>query len=185
MLFRSYGDYVEMTGETGTDAGTYTLYLKIKDEFAKTVRWNNGTEFGQPSTYEIKWKILPIYIVKPALNYDESAKIYYDGGEHSVFEALIGYNGGEMSDDLKGLLENAYIPGEGSRGINADDYVATFMLPDSNHAWKDLTGEVDEFANKLTFDWTIHKKHLDMSKLEWSYDEIGRASCRERVYVSV
>ena len=170
-LLISYGDYVEMTGETGTDAGTYTLYLKIKDEFAKTVRWNNGTEFGQPSTYEIKWKILPIYIVKPALNYDESAKIYYDGGEHSVFEALIGYNGGEMSDDLKGLLENAYIPGEGSRGINADDYVATFMLPDSNHAWKDLTGEVDEFANKLTLDWTIHKKHLDMSKLEWSYDE--------------
>ena len=34
--------------------------------------WNNGTEFGQPSTYEIKWKILPIYIVKPALNYVDS-----------------------------------------------------------------------------------------------------------------
>ncbi|MCM1233094.1 MAG: hypothetical protein NC489_23470, partial [Ruminococcus flavefaciens] len=171
-LIASYGDYVEYEGRTAVDADTYVLYLKIKPEYTGTVRWNNGSAFGQPGTYEMEWKILPIYIYKPVPN--PTAVIEYNGGEHSVFESLQGYTDGEngaMSEELQQLLQYARIPGEGSRGINAGNYTASFILPDSNYAWTDITGGRDETHTSLTVDWTISKKPLDLSNLSWTYDE--------------
>ena len=168
-LLATYGDFVEIKGETATDAGTYKLYLTIDEEHANTVRWNNGTAFGQPGTYEVEWKILPIYIDKPVL--DTSKSITYDGAEHSVFEVLVGYTEEGMSEELQRLMQYVRIPGDGSRGINAGAYKAQFILPDSNYAWKDLAGGIDTTHTAITIEWKINKKFLDMSNLSWTYDK--------------
>ena len=168
-LLATYGDFVEIKGETATDAGTYKLYLTIDEEHANTVRWNNGTAFGQPGTYEVEWKILPIYIDKPVL--DTSKSITYDGAVHSVFEVLVGYTEEGMSEELQRLMQYVRIPGDGSRGINAGAYKAQFILPDSNYAWKDLAGGIDTTHTAITIEWKINKKFLDMSNLSWTYDK--------------
>ena len=130
-LIESYGEYVDITGNTATDAGTYTLYLTIKDEYLNTVRWDNGTSFGQPGTYELTWKINPIRIRRPQLA--AGVTITYDGKEHSIFELLDGYSETGLSPELAKLMQYVRISSEGSRGINASDtYLATFTLINSN-----------------------------------------------------
>ena len=159
-----YGEYFEAVGATGTLAGGYTLQLKIKDIYTNTVHWNNDTAKGQPGTYTIQWKILPIYITIPTTS---GAEIVYDGSAHSVFELFEGYKDGELSKELQALMQLAKISGDS--GVNAGSYEARFLLPDTNYAWKSSTGGI---SNDLlqTLPWAIQKKKLDMSKIHWNYD---------------
>ena len=168
-LMEEYGDYVEITGNTATDAGTYTLYLTIKDEYVNTVRWDNGTQFGLPGTYAIDWKILPVYLVKPTL--DSTLFATFDGYEHSVFEVLEGYKDGELSDELAALQKYARLAVEGGRGINAGTYTAVFTLPNSNYCWTDSFGNIDASTSSVSIIWNISRKYLDLSKVEWNYKE--------------
>ena len=171
-LLTEYGDYVTITGNTATVAGSYRVYLTIKDEYLNTIRWDNGTDFGQPGTYIINWNILPIYIERPNTN---ASTVVYDGQEHSVFEKLVGYNpDGAMSEGLQGLMQNARISSEGSRGINAGTYSATFSLPDANYAWIDgVTGNVDSSVASISVKWEITKKPLDLSGVYWGYRDVN------------
>ena len=160
-----YGKYFEVTGATGTSAGGYTLQLKIKDIYLNTVHWDNNTAKGQPGTYTIKWEILPIYIMIPSTAL--GVEIVYDGSAHSVFELLEGYNDGNLSDELKALLQLAQISGDS--GVNAGTYEARFKLPDTNYAWKSPTGGISDDLLQ-TLPWAIQKKKLDMSHISWNYD---------------
>ena len=165
-LLNIYGNYVEIIGYTGTTAGGYTLQLKIKDLYRDTIHWDNGTALGQPGTFTIKWKILPIYVPLPILN--GASKIIYDGSSHSIFELFEGYNNGNLSKDLQSLMQLAVISGD--TGINAGSYEARFVLPDENYAWLTTTGAVIE-SSLQSFIWTIQKKPLDMSGIHWNYKE--------------
>ncbi len=160
-----YQEYFDISGATATLVGGYTLQLKIKDMYLNTIHWDNGTAKGQAGTFTLKWKVLPIYVAIPQ---ESGATIVYDGSSHSVFETFEGYNGGALSDELKALIQLTQISGE--NGVNAGDYTARFMLPDSNYAWLSSTaGESNQSV--LTFAWKIEKKSLDMSGIGWNYDE--------------
>ncbi len=160
-----YGEYFDVIGSTATLSGGYTLQLKIKDIYLNTIHWDNGTAKGQPGTYTVKWKILPIYIVIPKAG---GKKIVYDGSSHSVFETFEGYNNGTLSEELKALMQLAQISGD--TAVNAGTYEVRFKLPDSNYAWISDVGAVSD-ADLQTFVWTIEQKQLDMSQIAWNYDE--------------
>ena len=161
-----YGEYFDIIGATGTNAGGYTLQLKIKDIYLNTVHWDTGNAKGQPGTYTVKWKIYPIYLVIPTTVF--GAEISYSGSAHSVFELFEGYDNGNLSAELKKLMQLAKISGDS--GINAGPYEARFVLPDTNYAWKTAMGVI---SNDLlqTLPWAIQKKKLDMSQIKWNYDE--------------
>ena len=166
-LIESYGEYVDITGNTATDAGTYTLYLTIKDEYLNTVRWDNGTSFGQPGTYELTWKINPIRIRRPQLA--AGVTITYDGKEHSIFELLDGYSETGLSPELAKLMQYVRISSEGSRGINASDtYLATFTLINSNFIWVDEYDVPTSDGESISLGWAIARQRLDFSKLDWN-----------------
>ncbi|MDE6442597.1 MAG: hypothetical protein K2L12_07610, partial [Clostridia bacterium] len=168
-LMQQYGDYVTIEGFEGTNAGDYKLVLSIKDEYLNTVRWNNGTEFGQPGKITVGWKILPIYLVKPTLN--ASKVLIYDGTGHTVFELLNGYGDAGVEGYLADVLRYASVSPEGSAGINAGTYTAVFTLPNTNFAWMDAAGNIDKSATTVSVIWTINRKTLSMSGVYWGYTE--------------
>lgn len=164
-----YGDFIKITGNTGTDAGSYTMNLTIKEEFSNTIRWNNGTQFGQQGTYSVIWKINPVYLIIPAIS--PSLSIYYDGNEHSVFEVLNGYSENGLSDDLNAVLQHAKVSSEGSRAINAGSYTAILNLPDRNFAWMDVAGNISKETAVVIENWKILPKPLDMSGVYWGFED--------------
>ena len=163
-LIAEYGDYVEISGSTGTKIGNYRLNLTIKDEYGDAVRWNDGGT-GIAGNYSVIWVIDPIYLVRPESNKDPNATIYYDGNEHFVYESLIGYYGEDgMSDDLALLIQRARISVEGSCSVDAGTFTVTFSLPNSNYAWKNYVG-----TDSATITWTIEKQVINLNDVEWDY----------------
>ena len=169
-----YGKYFTIEGSTGTNVGGYTLKLKIKEEFLETIRWYTGDNpDGQPGTYTIKWQIKPIYVADPD-SMLSGTTITYDGNDHSIFEMMTGYNGGDdgsMSQDIKELIQRVIITGD--RGVNADTYTARFTLPSTNFAWKNSFDGSPSANTDPTrvMEWTISPMKLDMSDICWNYDE--------------
>ena len=162
--------YVEITGDKGTSIGSYRLYMKIKPEYSISVRWNDGTPAGLADTYSFEWNINPIYLIKPELN--SGVYIVYDGAEHSVFEVLKGYSSSGLSDELLKLMQNARIPGEGSRSVNAGDFKATFSLPNGNYAWVDENGTPTGDSDSVVISWSIQKCVITLSTgISWNYEE--------------
>ena len=156
-------------GSRGTNVGSYTLKLKIRDEYVDTVHWNNGTALGQPGTYKITWQILPVYIADPD-SLLVGGSITYDGSEHSIFELMEGYNNGddgEMSQYIKDLIQLAIITAD--RGVNARGYTAHFTLPNGNYAWLNTFDDTPSANQDATrnIDWIINPQKLDMSGIGW------------------
>ena len=163
-LLAEYGEYVEITGNTATNAGEYTMYLTIKDEFGTAVRWNVG-EVGLAGTYSINWKINPVLLLKPEQNLD--ASITYDGKAHSVYEVLKGYDPENITPAMLILMAN--VKEIGGRGINAGPYHAELSLPNENYAWCDANGKMLEDRKTVEIDWEIGKQLIDFSKAYWGY----------------
>ena len=159
-----------------------SLYIKIKDEYAASIRFKDSQGAITADVYSLLWKINPIYLVKPTVN--SQVYITYDGNEHSVYEVLQGYSAENPSEAITWLMKNVRLSLEGSRSVNAGTFTAVFSLPNGNYAWTDADGNVDPSADSVNISWTIQKYVIDLSEVKWNYDEenqIGRASCRERV----
>ena len=165
-LTAQYGDYVEIVGNTATNVGEQTLYLKIKDEYGVAVRWDNGTEQGLLGTYSIGWKILPVLIQRPEVNTD--ARIVYDGEAHSVYELLKGYDKTNPSTAIATLMAN--VNETDARSVNAGGpFHAILSLPDENFAWCDASGNKLDDRSAWTHDWYIEKQTIDFNDAYWGY----------------
>ncbi len=164
-----YGKYFEIVGSKGTDAGSYTLQLKIKEEYISTIHWANDTPNGQPGTYTIKWKIKPIYVVDPLALRGKTSSVVYSGDEHFVYETLGYENGDDATKDIAGLKQ--YVNIVGASGVDAGDYTAYFTLLNDNYAWWNPTNneESSDKDPKRKIEWKITPKPLDMSKVKWDY----------------
>ena len=168
-LMAEYNNYVDITGSMETDIGTYVLYLEIKDEYGTAIRWNDGTVNGLIGTYQYVWKIDPIKLVKPVKN--DAARIEYNGKEHTVFEALVGYSADGSTEALMYLMDNVKVSAEGFRSIDAGTFTATFSLPNANYVWVDENGTVDSVTTSIPITWTISPCVLDLSGVDWNYNK--------------
>lgn len=179
-LYGEYADYVEISGIKATNAGTYTITLKIKDEYASTVVWDigKGDDAWASGTHTIEWTIKQVYLIKPS---DQCAPIDYDGNVHSVREVLTVTTFISDEDLLKEYLDalwdsehGAHIGITGRTAIDAGTYDVTFALPDSNYTWA-THSEVNGLqpvsgTDPVTVRWTIKPKELDYSKLGWNFE---------------
>ena len=162
-----YGKYFEIFGSKGTEAGGYTLQLKILDEYINTIRWDNGKATGQPGTFVIKWKILPIYLIDPNALSGNNSSLVYNGEEQTVF-TILGLSENGSAEELAVLRQYANITGD--RGVNADNYTAYFTLLNTNYAWfNPITNTESGDSDKRAISWTISPKPLDLSGIKWDY----------------
>ena len=163
-----YDKYLEITGDTGTKIGNNKLYLKVKDEFGTAVRFRDSEGNEIIGTYSALWVIEPIYLIKPVL--DDTVRLTYDGVEHSVYEALVGYDAENPSADLIWLMQNVRLAVEGSRSVGAGTFKAVFSLPNGNYAWKDANGNPIASAENVEIEWSIGKCVINLNDVEWGYD---------------
>ena len=122
----SAGKYT-VSGNTGTDAGTYTLTLALNDP--DNAEWDKGGENG---VLNLKWEILPKSVAD---------------AEITVGEALV-FNGAEQIQTfIVKLDETTLVAGtdytiEGDKATEAGDYTAT------------ITG-IGNYAGKATASWKM------------------------------
>lgn len=166
-----YGKYFDIIGSKGTEAGGYTLQLKIKDEYLNTIHWDNNTPIGQPGTFIIKWKILPIYLVDPNGLVGNNSGLIYDGKERTVFEVLGYQDGSDATEEIAKLRQYANITGD--RGVDAATYNAVFTLLNTNYAWWNPTtnAESTDQTAKREIAWIISPKPLDLTNIAWGYKD--------------
>ena len=100
-----------ITGNTGTDAGTYTATLSLRDKSFYV--WEDGTTDDKTVT----WEITPVNVEIP-----EGKSLTYNGKKRTGVPA---------AEDLYTIT--------GNTGTNAKTYTATLTLADKNHVWSDGT----------------------------------------------
>ncbi|MCI5744754.1 MAG: hypothetical protein MR270_00485 [Erysipelotrichaceae bacterium] len=137
---------VTYTNNAKTNAGTYTAnaVITLKDEFA-----SNYVLVG--SVGDLSWKINKQVIELSNLVWDYSNPIEYTGSEISVVFT---------TDSLLNVLSIRYI---GNVEIDAGTYTARAVVTLTDEANYELSGSVD------TLSWTISKKAVNVSTLQWNY----------------
>lgn len=192
----NYGEYFEITGNRiGRDAGTYELYLTIKDEHSVAVRWTDaewivGEKTEYAGTYKIVWNIDILKIKIPTL---VSTFPEYDGDVHYVYEIFdkSSFTEDEWTEYL--TLLQQYLTIVGGQGQNAGTYQTVITLPNKNLEWVQADGTVVTSWSQevtvgdikytltvnnstLTINWAVQKAKIDFSKAVWGYvvvDEEG------------
>ncbi len=136
------GVTVEYTGNTATNAGTYTATAVLKSVA-------DGTAIPG-AVYELTWTV-------------EKAKIDMSDVAFSDAQGFV-YNGQQYSITLNGLPAGVEVVYGGSAltQTNAGEYTSTATFScDNNHELINLSSSV------LSFTWYIAKQSLDMAHVNW------------------
>lgn len=129
-----------VSGDKGTDAGDYTLVIKLKD--SSNYIWNDGST----TNVEIPWVITKKELVKPILTVAATA--------HQ-------YNKDIQKVDYRGYDEKTMEIVSGDTGKNAGDYILIIKLKDTaNYAWKG--GSIEN----VELPWSIAKIKADAPATE-------------------
>ena len=107
------GEHYTVTGNTATNAGSYTATVKLVD--AANYTWSDGST----ADVEITWSIEKASVTKPEA---ETAQFTYDGTEKTV------------------ITSGEHYTVTGNTATNAGNYTATVKLTDTaNYMWSDET----------------------------------------------
>lgn len=148
-----------VTGNKGTNAGTYTAEAKLYDP--ENYAWTTGDDDGD-GTAEISWRILKRTVQKPTFS---GGTYSYDGDARTAVTVNSAGDYATAYADNGTTLQAIYAPGGESTGYvaytatnasqtNAGTYEVTVSLQDSNnYRWPD-----DSAATYTAGTWTISQK---------------------------
>ncbi len=136
-------NYMTISGNTATNAGTYTCTLTLKN--ASTSVWEDGTTAAKTLTWTIDRAT-----IDESLLPTQSGNLNYTGNSQNVSWSVF--------DSSKITV------GGTTSGTNAGTYKATFT-PTANYKWADGTTE------GKTVEWTINKQTLTNPSLDLQNNE--------------
>lgn len=163
------GDVISVTGNSATNAGTYTATFTLNDP--DNYVWDDGDE---SVTHDVEWKIEKASVSKPHL-YNKS--YFYTGSEIKADLICPGYSEINLSDvfNITGDLvatdvkTKEVVKNEGTddeyTDIEIDTYAITIALKDTaNYKW---SGYEDVFESEsLSFTWRIVPKEVSVPTLK-------------------
>ena len=128
-----------------TNAGTYTITVKIADEHERNYEWIGGGTAEQTLT----WTITPKLLQKPSLG-TVSDNSTYTG--NPLTYTVNGYDALRMGNTPSASLQ---FDGVKMTATNAGDYTLTISLSNpNNYNWDDGSGSSDGIAD-VVLEWTI------------------------------
>ena len=151
------GEYLSVTGNTGSDAGEYTAVVSLNDPV--NTRWDDDTEDGSTEDITFSWSIGRKGIPVPT-----APNATFLGEDHVASSTLQNYDASRMgiSPVTTGLtFENGNL-----YAIHGGTYTFTATITDDNYQWS--TGDPDT----QTLTWYIEpaENTVTVSLNGWTYD---------------